>query len=269
MDCFQIAGHLKAGPDKTDLKALALYSKQLNASAYRALWRSISIEFCIARDLRSASLEKEGRWHHSLPEPPDFATWPKRQRCRHPLARLVNIASRPHIVRHVKKLKLCSGSADRLLLKFCLNDEDNAAACAAKRAHDNDSPIIQRHTELVVRILGLVLPKLRSLETVRMHTNYSLYQNQVDGAAKMVLEHFSHPSRQGRLRSWHRISQVTSDLKMYSEISTLEQAFCNLQELVLRFHGHYVDLSDPGPSDSLLVAVLQRAKIRRCEMSLG
>ena len=166
------------------------------------------------------------------------------------LARLVNIASRPHLAKHVKSLSIglgCLWGCNRVSCSDGVpSDHDNLVPNYEVGGDESFIPAIQRYTEYLGRAVAFSLPKLGSVHAVQIlgecrRWNYytqardllQYLRECMKRVVQVVLTHFSHPRRKGMLREWTQTHSSVHDFGLLSETSMPQNIFCNVRTLSL------------------------------------
>ena len=154
-----------------------------------------------------------------------------------PLITMASIASKPDLARYVKALKLgfnCSyGYYDR---------------CRYVQYGDWRADV-EQYVHNLERAVAFALPRMPNIDSVellgssREHNEHWAsacpreWRTCFTRVTQMILTHFSHPRRKGRLQSWSHLTPLLSDLDTYWQIPQLSEALCNLRCLSITVGG--------------------------------
>ena len=250
----QIAEYLSS----PDLRALRLQNAKLAAAVVRPLFHSISAEFSLAGDVLGPNFNRKDRelagylhdvWHTSTRQERVNPTLHGGQL---PLARLFNVASRPHLARYVKRLSVGFAHVDCPYCRCngCLYGYD---VCNEGPYHRTDCdfgredlPIAGlRYIERLVRAVAFALPRLRNVEEMHLSSKWRHFMDVGTGSfashlrmemtrvTHQILTYFSHPTRRGRLRSWNHTASLMDDIAFYFQVPLLRNVLDNIRTLHL------------------------------------
>lgn len=171
------------------------------------------------------------------------------------LVKLVNIASCPHLAKHVKSLSLglgCLLGCEHMDCDENFHHYRQINVFGYEVGVRDLQPAVQRYLHHVQNAIRFASPKLRNLQGIRIlaeyrriladyqrynnhdSVSYSLFlRNRLINMVHAVLNHFSHPTRNGLLRRWILSLPSLCDLGIYLKASMLRNVMCNLHTLSL------------------------------------